>query len=269
MDAGLVVSGKGLVAALLPPLGLIWLALFCLPFAFHARAGARRLVARSTLVAMLVLALMLSVPRVSDALLGHVETDAGRVLTPERARTLMQGPRPPQAIVILGGGVRRSRGDWPGGVGAKPRTVERVLGGARLARSTGLPVLLSGGSPGGLARSEAEVMGELLEKDLGISARWLEKQSRDTRENAQDSARMLADAGITRVILVTEAYHMPRALAAFRRAGLSPIPGPIGFHGGMPAESWLDWMPSASGAARSWLAMHEIVGGFWYRISGR
>jgi uncharacterized SAM-binding protein YcdF (DUF218 family) len=109
--------------------------------------------------------------------------------------------------------------------------LERLRYGVHLARQSGLPILLSGGAPYG-GTPEAELMQRALKEDFGLGARWQEKTSRDTTENAQESVRILRAAGVSRVLLVTHALHMPRAQAAFAAVEMEVIAAPTGFYDG-------------------------------------
>ncbi|WP_341648475.1 YdcF family protein [Thauera humireducens] len=111
--------------------------------------------------------------------------------------------------------------------------------GARLARTTGLPLLVSGGGIGN-ETAEAVLMKSALEEDFGLTVRWAEARSRDTRENALFSAQILREADVRHVLLVTHAMHMPRAQAAFESAGLIVTPAPTGWladHGAPPKRA--------------------------------
>ena len=101
-----------------------------------------------------------------------------------------------------------------------PVTLMRLRAAARLHRETGLPVLVSGGAPDGPGESEARLMARSLKEDFGITARWLEEQSTNTAGNAILSAPLLHEANVRRILLVTDAVHMPRARWAFERVGL-------------------------------------------------
>ncbi len=131
-----------------------------------------------------------------------------------------------QAIVILGGGTRRDAPDY-GGDTLATLTLERVRYGARIARLTGLPVLVTGGSTYG-GTTEAELMQEALQHEFGVPVRWAENRSRTTHENAQYSAAMLRAAGIGRVVLVAHAFDMRRATAEFAAAGIATVPAATG-----------------------------------------
>ena len=152
-----------------------------------------------------------------------------------------------------------------------PRLVVRrdgPLGGyeSALARET---VLVSGGRPLRAENSEAAVMAGILKNEFGIAVRWREEQSQDTAGNAHYSAEVLRQAGITRVVLVTQAFHMPRARLLFEAAGLQVVPAPAHFvsktGGGFAAS---DLLPGASALHHSYYALHEWLGIAWARLSG-
>ncbi|MFT7885251.1 YdcF family protein, partial [Salmonella enterica] len=77
--------------------------------------------------------------------------------------------------------------------------------------------------PTGRPSSEAEQMKSAL-RDFGVSAKWIESDSRNTLENARQTRKTLKQAGIERVYIVTHAWHMPRAKMAFQNAGLQVVP---------------------------------------------
>ena len=175
----------------------------------------------------------------------------------------------PRAVIILGGGTVRDGVAAPDRERLKEGTLQRVLEGARIARGTGLPVLVSGGIPIGLNRPEAHVMRDVLQEQFGVSVRWVEDQSRDTADNARMSATLLRTAGISEIVLVTHAYHMTRARLAFEAAGFVVTAAPHDFLG----ESWSalqprDFLPRAQDAQAIALCLHELLGRLWYRWQG-
>jgi len=145
---------------------------------------------------------------------------------------------PPGAIVILSAG-RRVYAPEFGTETLDELSLERVRYGALLARATRLPVLVSGGLGGEGRPSLAQLMADALRSDYGIAARWLESRSVNTAENAILSSEILRSAGIKRVILVTHAWHMKRANAAFIANGISVLPGPTAFYGPAGSEDSL------------------------------
>jgi uncharacterized SAM-binding protein YcdF (DUF218 family) len=134
-----------------------------------------------------------------------------------------------------------------------------------------LPIVVSGGEIGDAPGTNlADTMHRFLEQ-LGVPASmiWSEGRSRNTYENALYTAELLRAKGVSRVVLVTEAYHMPRSERCFRKQGLEITPAPcafrrIQFHGG-----WMQYFPSPQAARWNGNALHEWVGLFWYRLSGR
>ena len=174
-----------------------------------------------------------------------------------------------QAIVVLGAG-RRTHAPEFGGETVNRLALERLRYAAKLARSSGLPLLVSGGAPHG-DTAEALLMQRVLAEDYGVRARWVESASRDTRENADFSAVHLEAAGVRRVLLVTHAMHMKRARDAFEAAGLEVVPAPTAWLGGGDKETAGDQalvqLPSQNTAYAGWFALHELLGQLAYRWS--
>jgi uncharacterized SAM-binding protein YcdF (DUF218 family) len=169
------------------------------------------------------------------------------------------------AIVVLGSGVEPFAPEY-GMSNLSPASVERLRYGLWLARETGWPVAFSGGIGwGGTGTSaEADVAARIAREEFGRPLRWVENESRDTRENAERTAAMLRADGIGHIVLVTHAWHMPRARSMFneiaQRGGLIVESAPIklSMRDQMGA---LDWFPSNSGfdrvrsVLREWLAL--------------
>jgi uncharacterized SAM-binding protein YcdF (DUF218 family) len=170
------------------------------------------------------------------------------------------------AIVILGAG--RERGDpaWGGVDQSTGLALERVRFAARLAKASGLPVLTSGGLHYGTPPSEAWIMAQSLHDDFGVTAHWQEEASRTTWENAQFSARMLKADGIQRVVVVTQAWHMPRAVWSFEHAGLTVVAGPVGFMGVDQDTPLGGWLPESRALWRNAQLLNEAVGAVGYRL---
>jgi uncharacterized SAM-binding protein YcdF (DUF218 family) len=204
------------------------------------------------------------------ALLAFLSTTGGAALLVaplERLTTPLTAPERAgaQAIVVLAAGrVRRAPEygdrDIPDYV-----ALARLRYAAHLQRRTGLPLLVSGGNAGDRGYAEADGMAAALREDFGVPVQWLEGRSGDTAENAAFSAAILRADGIHRILLVTDAMHMPRARAVFERAGLDVVSAPTMFFGRQPL-SINAWVPSAEGMRRSWYATYEWIGLVWYRV---
>lgn len=172
------------------------------------------------------------------------------------------------AVVILGSGRQKGALDLPEYQyqNLSPQSMERLRAGARLAKESNLPILLTGGAPDRTDAkdlSEAMVMSMVLKQELGIEAKWLEEQSNTTQENALQSAKILNQEGIKTIYLVTHFWHMPRARVQFEKQGFTVIEAPMGFY---QKEQYtpLDFYPSNEGFQRTRWIWHELLGSLWY-----
>lgn len=174
-----------------------------------------------------------------------------------------------QAIVVLGGGRRTAAPEY-GGDTLNTVTLERVRYAAWLARKTGLPVISSGGSPNSDGPAEAAIAREILEREFGVKVAATEERSLTTLENARLTKPLLEKLGIKRVLLVTHAWHMLRAMDVFEPTGIVVTPAPMGFahKTSINPSTFRDWLPSARNLSDSSWAIHEYLGRLWYRIRG-
>lgn len=250
MSLGLTL--KFLFSALLLPPGN-GLLLLCLAGAFRRRRWAFGLAACGTTLLMAQ-----CLPPVADLLIASLESQT----------TALTGTKPEAgAIVILGSGLVTDAPEY-GGDTASERTLIRTRYGAMLARQYGLPVLVTGGRPQQASRSEAEVMAGILQDEFGVAVRWQETASQDTAENAAFSAAILKAAGIRRIALVTQAFHMPRARRLFEQAGLQVIEAPTGFMSHQKfAWQAVEFLPHAYALRTSYYALHEWLGLAWIALT--
>lgn len=170
-----------------------------------------------------------------------------------------------QTIVILGGGRIHNAPEYDRRDSPALYALARLRYGAKLHRETGLPILVTGGAPDGASESEAAVMARVLREDFKVPVTWLEQESHNTAQNAQLSAAMLKKAGAQRILLVTDAMHMPRSEAIFRRYGFQVVPAPTVFLTRKPLAP-IDFVPKGSALKDSHYAMHEWIGICWYRL---
>ena len=155
-----------------------------------------------------------------------------------------------------------------GGDTAGERTLLRLRYGALLAKRFDLPLLVTGGRPKDATRTEAAVMAEILEREFTVKVRWQEGESRNTAENASKSAAILRDAGVRRIVLVTQAFHMPRAVRLFRAAGLEVVPAPTQFKTAANSPLGpLDLLPQSNALRNSYFALHEWLGIAWLALT--
>ena len=197
---------KILSALILPPTSLILLALFGIYLSRkHPRTG-------HTLAALSLTALLiLSLPITGNALLHRLETEPP--ITKAQLKDI-------QAIVILGGGKNNNAPEYGGIDTINKWTLERLRYGAHLQQQTGKPILVTGGKPYG-GRPEADAMAESLKQDFHAKTIWVEDQSNDTAENAAYSAKVLKQHGVTRIALISQAWHLPRTKTLFEQEGIT------------------------------------------------
>jgi uncharacterized SAM-binding protein YcdF (DUF218 family) len=142
------------------------------------------------------------------------------------------------AVVVLGAKVAAS-----GLAGAAIH--RRVAHALRVLERHRIDVLLLSGGNAGPGPSEAEVMRRLvLDHSASVKTIITEDRSRNTFENAVYTGRVMRDHGWRRIVIVTDAWHMRRALYVFRRLGMDasgdPVPRP-------PGVSRLAWVRAHAG----------------------
>lgn len=170
------------------------------------------------------------------------------------------------AIVILGGGRETNDPAWQTDQPSL-MAMQRIRYGARLAKASNLPILVTGGLHFGEPPSEAQIMADSLQHDFGVSARWLEGESRTTWENAKFSAEILHAQGMQRVVLVTHAWHMPRSRWSFEQFGFQVISAPVGFLSGPNSRPLNGWLPESKALWHNTALLNEALGAALYRLS--
>ncbi len=186
-----------------------------------------------------------------------------------------------EAIVVLGGGTYPAQ--YPRPTIEMSGAGDRVFYAAHLYRDGRAPlVLLSGGTiewMGDTASTPAAEMADII-TFMGVphSALLLEDKSQNTHEDAAFSAQMLKEKGIHRILLVTSAIHMPRAMAVFQKQGLDVIPAPTDFKvtqavwdgllHASPESYIINLLPDASDLGSITNALKEYIGLFVYQLMG-
>jgi uncharacterized SAM-binding protein YcdF (DUF218 family) len=169
----------------------------------------------------------------------------------------------PGAVIVLSADWRRS--DAPGEPGAVgPLTIERLAKAASIKRSLGLPILVSGGSPGEGEPPLAGLMSKMLQDGFCVSVRWREEQSRNTFENASFSAAILRRAGIPSALVVAHPWDMARVLWSFRAVGYPVVPMPTQKERAPPLTV-AAFLPQIPALRDSYYALHELIGLAWYQ----
>jgi uncharacterized SAM-binding protein YcdF (DUF218 family) len=248
-----------LLAELLMPPG-IWVVLISLTFFFIKNKLTKNLLLVSSLLMVWIASTNYFASQVTNFAgyildwpkplsLNQVNDKDQKLVTSQQAQT-------PQVIIILGGGRRMGAVDAPDDhqeQDVSAGSMERLRYGARLAKVTQLPVLLTGGVPDRVDKKdipEAVLMSKVLQDELGIQSKWIEYSSNTTQENARESAKILKKESIHTIYLVTHFWHMPRAKAIFEKEGLQVIVAPMGYY--QKSQSIpLDFYPSSEGFQRT------------------
>lgn len=150
------------------------------------------------------------------------------------------------------------------------RAADRIVRALELVREGRVAaLLLSGGAafprPGEPSEPE-RLRDRLVAWGVPADRIAVETASRNTRENAVESAKLLAARGARSILLVTSAAHAPRALGCFRAVGLSPDVLPVDHRAGTAGAG--TWLPRASALETSTSALRELAGRAVYYVLG-
>ncbi|MHB8232050.1 MAG: YdcF family protein [bacterium] len=170
------------------------------------------------------------------------------------------------AIVVLGAGAYNGRtlaGD----------SLNRLVGGFILYRKLHIPIIFSGGYSTSTVATSIIARKILLKMGVIRSNIIIDDKSNDTEQNASDTATICKKRKFSRIILVTSAYHMARAVFLFRRtgtaAGLKIIPYPVDFKENNH-YNFYSFLPNLGNLVISAEAVHEYLGYvFYYTIYGK
>ena len=184
-----------------------------------------------------------------------------------------------EAIVVLGGAIKPQEPPRPWIDVAEQG--DRVLHGATLYLGQKAPLIIFSGGRitwgQSQDRSEADDMADLA-LALGVpkSAILLEPDALNTHQNAVNVQAMLAERNLQKILLVTSALHMPRALAIFQKLGIDAVPAPTDFHVTLEPptdrDTWqgilLSLLPDAENLYNFTRAEKEYIGTVIYWLRG-
>jgi uncharacterized SAM-binding protein YcdF (DUF218 family) len=200
----------------------------------------------------------------------------GYNIFPDRILSTLENKYPPiietesvsdaKWIVVLGGGHVTDRKVPVASILAGDtltRVVEGVIIHKRLPESR---LLFSGGKAFD-PESESKTMADLA-VELGVNKSKIteEPNGLDTGEQSELVKKIV---GKDKFILVTSAYHMPRAIALFRKQGMNPVPAPVGHR--IKEKSTIDpymFFPRSGGIEKMEIVVHEYLGLCWMSVSG-
>ena len=171
--------------------------------------------------------------------------------------------------IVLGGGLIENRRDTNYGATLSAESLKRLIYADLLYKENPLPIIVTGGkSP--LKKnnfSEGFIMAQYL-YDLGVNRGdvLIESMSTNTIENAKYAGQLIEKFGFKNPILITSAYHMPRAVYAFKQQNIKVIPAPTDYHTEDIRGSFIQFMPSIDAMVNTCRILHEYMGSIYYRI---
>ena len=190
----------------------------------------------------------------------------------DRFPPVAEGAPPPDGIIVLGGAfdtlVSPARG-----VVALNEAAERLTALVSLARRYPHARIVFSGGSGAIfyaGSREAELARDML-AEAGLDPRRLilESRSRNTFQNALMTKSILRPKASEHWLLVTSAFHMPRAVGSFRRVGFPVVAYPVDYRTRGPADLLRPFDKVSEGLRRVDLATREWVGLAVYRLTGR
>jgi len=176
--------------------------------------------------------------------------------------------RSAEAIVVLGGAMSYVR---PSGVPIAEwgDAIDRVFGGIALTREGRAPRLIfSGGSWIGQEGLPSEgAVARQLALEFGLPADRVEvsPQALNTQQEAE-SVRKMFGSPRPKIILVTSAFHIPRAVVTFETEGFEVIPHPVDFRAPVERGALMSWLPSTDALEKSDIVIREALGRGYYRL---
>lgn len=222
---------------------------------FHRRTGV--IVAQLSLAAIVVLAFS----PIGNALLTPLEQRFPEGEFPEG---------PIQGIIVLGGSYDTESHSYLSTIILEEDTEPFAVMVDLARRYPEAKIIFSGGTdPSTPGPSEASIVKKYF-VSFGIAPEriLIEERSQTTAENARFTADLLHPVPSARWLLVTSAYHMPRAMGVFRKVGFNVL----AFPAGLRTHGWRDlWRVEAAATdnlRRVDIAVHEWVGLFYYKLRG-
>ena len=175
-------------------------------------------------------------------------------------------------VIVLGGALENEVTTSRGGTEFN-QAADRYVETLRLALKYPQARILVSGGDGSLS-GEYEGESEASERffaAFGISPDRLIKEnaSRTTYENTRQTSELLAREGLSDCLLVTSAFHMPRAMGLFRKAGISVTPWPVDYRTSGIATLSTDFTQPTSNAQLTATATREWIGLLAYYLTGR
>ncbi len=204
--------------------------------------------------------LLVSTPLIPNFLVQHLEEQYPVISLAE-----LRDTNQPVHILVLGAGHSNNE-NLPATTRLSEEALAKITEGIRLHRQIPGSIIITSGFKGRGTDAQATVSAEAAVL-LGVDAANIKRQTNpgNTLQEATAYKKVYGDSA--RLIVVTSAIHMPRAMVLFRKAGLQPIPAPVNFIVGkrVKPDYWF-WLPSSKNIEKTEKAIHEYVGLIWYKI---
>lgn len=169
------------------------------------------------------------------------------------------------AVLVLGGILSPVK--ETGMVTEWSESVERFNAGVEIVRRDKARVVLFTGDPRGSEGSALQR--EAIEHGVPVERTAVIGSVGNTADEAAQLKRYAAQHGLKRVVLVTSAWHMPRAMRLFRGAGVEIVPFPVDYRAQpFRALPYLDYIPNAGALMKTELALRECYGIAFYAVFG-
>lgn len=231
---------------LLPP-GIFIVLLLLLAFRLYKRC--KKSAALSFALAMLLY--LTSIPLLSDALIRSLE-----------ARYTPPSTISGDVFILLGGGATMDTPNLNGQGHLGSHAANRLLTTVQLYHHYQLPIIASGGKVLETTGTEAEISRVIL-LDLSVPENkiLIENQSLNTTQNAAYTKKLMDQHNLTQPILITSAFHMPRAVKQFSKVGVPVTAYPAGYQVNIYEKiTWMHLVPSSSALDNFSIALREYIG---------
>jgi uncharacterized SAM-binding protein YcdF (DUF218 family) len=220
----------------------------------YQRAG------KGLVITGITLLYLLSTNLVSNLLISPLESDYAP----------LKGPvADARAVVVLTSGIQ-DLSHLGLGVVSDSSSLRRLVYGIKIyKKNSGMKLIIVGGraDPVRPQVSFGRVLGdEALELGVSEDDLLIEEESKNTYEGALNLSDNFNDSEGRRVVIVTSAFHMPRSVKLYRKAGFDVIPAPTDFKGSRFIFGLNLFVPSAEGVGRSSVAIYEYISSSWYII---
>ena len=200
-----------------------------------------------------------SLPVVSNKLVAYLESDY-QLSKPSNIE-------PADSIVVLSGMIRTINSkdglDYEFGEAS-----DRIFAGINLFKEKKAPklILTRGKLPWSVGIPEGEYLREIaINNGISESNILLTKNVENTDQEAKAIKKLLSDDK-SKVLLVTSAFHMPRAQKVFEAAGINVVPFPVDFQKGLSKITFMSFMPSANALSGTSFFVREMMGRIYYNL---